>query len=255
MEKSVYAVVTAAGSGTRLGYTKPKALVELKGKTIVERAVETLLKIPAITMIVVTAPAETEHYQEFANLFQRVAQVKVVPGGKTRQASVYQGLQAIETLLEKKSGKHQKAGEPTNQDSVKVLIHDAARCLTPRKVICKILEKLEDGEHAVIPVVPVVDTLIHYETNENENAYVTDYASRETLKAVQTPQAFDYPLILQAHELAARNNGAEFTDDASLMRLLGKKVALVAGSEESLKITTPLDLKIAEMILGKREMK
>lgn len=252
MSQEVYAVVTAAGSGTRLGYEKPKALVEIAGKTIVERAVETLLAIPDVKTIVVTAPAEPAVLTQFQQIFNRHAQVEVVAGGDTRQKSVHAGLRVISKLLEKiASSGCESNGNLESATSPVVLIHDAARCLTPKTVIASLLEKINAGEKAAIPAIPVVDTLTQFATSAAQTHYVTKYADRSSLKAVQTPQAFVFDTIWVAHEKAAQEL-EEFTDDASLMRLVGESVAVVAGSEFSLKITTPFDLRIAEMLVKER---
>ncbi|MDO5060535.1 MAG: 2-C-methyl-D-erythritol 4-phosphate cytidylyltransferase [Actinomycetaceae bacterium] len=239
-KKDIFAVVTAAGSGTRLGYAQPKALVPLVGVTLVERAVETFLKHPRVAGIVVTAPAESPVFERFEKLFEGVAEILVVPGGATRQASVYQGLLGLSVLAERLGLVHRIS-------ETSVLIHDAARCLMPAEVIDRVALALESSR-AVIPVLPVVDTLTTSVYQEFECA--GESVDRSKLRAVQTPQGFKYPTILLAHQKAASIQAEQFTDDASLMELVGESVQLVEGSELSLKITTPFDLRVANCLLG-----
>ncbi|MCS4485031.1 2-C-methyl-D-erythritol 4-phosphate cytidylyltransferase [Gleimia sp. 6138-11-ORH1] len=237
--KNIFAVVTAAGSGSRLGYSQPKALVCLNGISLVERAVKTFTQHPQVAGVVVTAPADREIFSQFEKIFEGAPQVLVVKGGPSRQASVYQGLLGIEKLAE-------KLAITKVIPQAKVLIHDAARCLMPTEVIDRISDKLEEV-NAVIPVLPVVDTLTKVVNQTGEWAGETP--DRSTLRAVQTPQGFKYQTILRAHQKAQANQTGEFTDDASLMQLVNEPVALVAGSEFSLKITTPFDLEIARSLV------
>lgn len=205
-----------------------------------ERAVETFLKHTRVAGVVVTAPAETPVFEQFEKIFEGVAEVLIVPGGETRQASVYQGLSGLLALA-------QRLGGISDMSEIKVLIHDAARCLMPAEVIDRVAKALESSE-AVVPVVPVVDTLTTLVYQEFECA--GEAVDRSKLRAVQTPQGFKYPIIALAHQKAASLHSEQFTDDASLMRLVGESVRLVEGSELSMKITTPFDLKVANCLLG-----
>ncbi len=260
----VFAVLTAAGSGTRLGEDTPKALVRLLDYPMLTYAAQGLIEA-GVAGIVVTAP-ET-HIEECAHalhLAQTLCKapdlaatcldvdhdgipVAVVPGGSTRQASVAAGLAAIPTLAA-------QVGCTFNDETV-ILIHDAARALTPIDVIQRVIEAVRSGSNAVIPALPVTDTLkvIDRSTvNECLIGSVSDALDRSALVAVQTPQGFTWIVISRAHtagmELAADETLAA-TDDAGLIEALGGKVDIVLGDSLAMKITTPWDLRIARLVL------
>ncbi|EEH63238.1 2-C-methyl-D-erythritol 4-phosphate cytidylyltransferase [Gleimia coleocanis DSM 15436] len=245
MGKRVYAVITAAGTGTRLGYNQPKALVPLGDKTIVEHAVERFLAHPRVAGVVVTALDDGHYFADFQKILEGDARILVVPGGGSRQESVYRGLQAVPGLAQQ-----------LEQDFVSaetlVLIHDAARCLTPVEVVERVVMGLESEAKAVIPALPVVDTLSEFKVLETEGLeFSGETVDRAKLRAVQTPQGFHYDVIMEGHALGKeKSTEEEFTDDASLMRLTGEPVLMVRGSELSLKVTTPFDLRVAAALLA-----
>ncbi|MDI9588889.1 MAG: IspD/TarI family cytidylyltransferase [Gleimia sp.] len=249
----VFAVVTAAGSGTRLGYDMPKALVELAGETLVERAVRGMQVLPEIVGIVVTAPVEV--ISDFEKIFEGVPEVCVVPGGTVRQLSVYNGLLEIPNLAK-------RLGYELT-DSTPILIHDAARCLTPKRAISDVINVLLDGCKAVIPALPVTDTQKIVDSKSATSSgieieKVSGQVDRAQLRAVQTPQGFHWATILEAHEIGAkrlRESGVDATDDGALVEQLGGDVYLTLGSEMSLKITTKLDMIIASELLKRDDLR
>lgn len=163
----------------------------------------------------------------------------MVEGGATRAESVRSALAALETGTDA------------------VLVHDAARALTPESVFHRVVNALAAGASAVIPVMPVVDTVKTVASTHDDDAriapeIVTGTAAREDLRAVQTPQGFELATLKRAHEAAAQlddKQSAAVTDDAMLVELLGVPVHAVRGASQSLKITTPLDLILAEGLL------
>ena len=210
----VAALVPAAGEGVRLG-RGPKALVELCGKSLLERAVGAFEGHVDEVMVAVSASMrETVE----ARLEGRV---KLVAGGATRQASVLNLLEATDADL--------------------VLIHDAARPFLSSDVIKAVTAETERAG-AVSVVTPVADTLIELATG--------DPVDRQRLRAVQTPQGFRRALLLEAHHHALSQK-VEATDDAGLVRLLGHPVALVEGSGWLMKVTTPADLELARALAVK----
>ncbi len=233
MTESVVAVVVAAGSGSRLGGETPKALRELRGRSLVGRSVARLASA-GVTRVVVVAPAGyVEQTRVVLADLEPDVDVVVVPGGSHRQDSVRRGLAALDP-------------EPTS--NLVVLVHDAARPLVPTEVVTRVIAAVRSGELAVIPVVPVTDTIRAY-ASEGDGvaggpAHVVD---RTLLRAVQTPQGFAFSVLWEAHQLA-RETGAELTDDAAVCELAGHRVALVDGSALSFKITHPLDLALAEVV-------
>lgn len=213
------AIVPAAGSGERLGAGVPKAFVVLGGRSMLEVAVDGLLASGVIDRVVVAAPAD--RVVETAALLDGSA--TVVAGGAERYDSVQRALDA--------------AGDPDF-----VLVHDAARPLTPVDQIQRVVAALRDGLRAVIPVLPVVDTVKAVDLN----GVVLGTPERAGLRAVQTPQGFETGLLRRAYQRSAT---VPVTDDASLVESLGIPVHTVAGDPLAFKITTPLDLRLAEAVL------
>lgn len=220
----VAAILVAAGSGSRLGHPIPKALVELAGTPIVVRAVQPLLAGGAGHVVVV---APSTHLAEFHGLLADRPNVTVVEGGAERQDSVRLGLDVI-------------------ADAEIVLVHDAARPLVPRAVVESVIAALRDGARAVVPVVPVVDSIRRI---DGKSSVTVD---RAELRAVQTPQGFDASLLKTAHTHAAVQ-GLVVTDDAGVCEAVGEHITFVDGHREAMKITEPFDLAVAEAILAAKE--
>ncbi|WP_213453885.1 2-C-methyl-D-erythritol 4-phosphate cytidylyltransferase [Rhizomonospora bruguierae] len=217
----VAVLVPAAGLGLRLGPGAPKALRPLAGEPLLVHAVRRLAAAPSVGTIVVAAPPEGE--SDVRRMLAPVAPVTVVPGGATRQESVAAALAAVPAPLEI------------------VLVHDAARALTPPALIEAVAAAVRAGHDAVIPVLPVVDTIKEVDARER----VVGTVDRSGLRAVQTPQGFRRSLLAAAHGAAVD----ALTDDAGLVEELGVPVACVPGSEWALKITRPVDLAFAEALL------
>ena len=216
---TVGVVVPAAGAGTRLGPGAPKALRELAGEPLLVHAVRRLRACPSVGPIVVAAPAGA--VAEVEELLAGL-DVVVVPGGSERQDSVSAALAAL-------------------PDADLVLVHDAARALVPVEVVEAVVAALRAGAGAVVPVLPVADTVKRVDVS----GAVVATVPREDLRSVQTPQGFQRAVLLQAHAAA---KGA-LTDDAGLVEALGLPVQTVAGSPLAFKVTTPFDLVLAEAIL------
>lgn len=215
---SFAAIVVAAGRGLRAGGHLPKQFANWRGQPLVRHSVESLLAAGADPLIVVI-PADGE---KFANeALEGLAGIALVHGGETRQQSVRNGLEGL-----------------TSSSSDRVLIHDAARPDLPSSVIERLLAALEDNEGA-IPVLPVVDSIALA-----EGSHMAGRADREAMRRVQTPQAFRYDAILDAH----RNwSGApDAGDDAQVLVAAGGAVALVEGDERLKKITFAEDF-VSEM--------
>jgi 2-C-methyl-D-erythritol 4-phosphate cytidylyltransferase len=209
-------IVAAAGSGLRLGADLPKALIPLAGRPMVCWAVQTLLD-GGVDEVVVAVPAAEE--SRFRTALP--SGIRLVHGGATRTASVRAALAAV-------------------TDADVVLIHDAARPLTPPDVVGRVLAALAAGAPAVVPVLPVVDTVVVVEGEE-----ITDAVPRATLRRVQTPQGFDRASLVAAY--AALDDDAELTDDAAVVRAAGSPVTTVDGDERAAKVTVPHDLALAEL--------
>ena len=219
-------IVAAAGSGLRLGADRPKALVPLAGRALVCWAVDAL-RAGGVSDVVVAVPAD-EH-AAFATVLPM--DVRLVAGGGTRTASVRAALEAVT-----------RPGHPAADV---VLVHDAARPLTPPAVVARVLAALAAGAPAVVPVLPVVDTTVVVD----DQGVVTDAVPREPLRRVQTPQGFDRASLLAAYAAldGAPVDATSFTDDAAVVRAAGIPVTTVEGSERAAKITVPHDLAVAEL--------
>lgn len=250
------AILTAAGSGTRLGADVPKALVELDGKPLVIHAALGMAR-GGVAAIVVTAPPEKvcDFQAVFPDGVIRVdagssshpdVPVDVVAGSPaSRQASVALGLVALPALA-------QRAGTPLSDDTC-ILVHDAARCLTPPAMIARVVDAVEAGNAAVIPALPVSDTLKELgDPTEPGVRPVVSTPERSRLGAVQTPQGFTWKTLRQAHDNAAARADSELTaatDDAGLVEAAGGTVVAVEGDPDAVKVTTAVDLALAELLL------
>lgn len=247
-----FAVLTAAGSGTRLGAALPKALVPVGDVPMLVRAAQGLADA-GVAGIVVTAPAE--RIDDFSNLVTPLPghpdlPVEVVAGGASRQASVAAGMAALPALA-------QRCGATLGDSSV-VLVHDAARCLTPPVMIERVIAAVKDGCEAVIPALAVTDTVKQVASAHSDSPagteprYVVATPDRSTLVSVQTPQGFRWSTLQAAHE-AGRERGAQegtaATDDAGLVEAMGGRVHVVEGDGMALKITTTKDLLFVEAMM------
>jgi 2-C-methyl-D-erythritol 4-phosphate cytidylyltransferase len=217
----VAVLVPAAGAGVRLGPGGPKALRLLDGEPLLVHAVRRIAAAGSVRMIVVAAPAAD--VAAVRALLTPVAEVTVVAGGAERQQSVGAALAAV----------------PRDIDIV--LVHDAARALAPTALIEGVAAAVRDGRPAVIPVLPVVDTI----KQVGPDGAVLGTVDRAELRAVQTPQGFRHSVLAAAHAAATD----PLTDDAGLVEKAGVTVTCVPGSELAMKITRPLDLVLAEALL------
>ncbi len=228
------AVIPAAGRGVRLGPGAPKALRALNGTPMLVHAVRAMERARAVSLVVVVAPsdgtAEVRHLLDEHLL----SDVLVVPGGETRQESVRLGLEALP------------------DDVSVVLVHDAARPLVPVDTVDAVADAVRDGAPAVVPALPVPDTVKEVEPRgAGEAEPVTGTPDRARLRAVQTPQGFARTVLAEAHErVACEGEGA--TDDAGMVERTGVEVVVVPGHEEAFKVTRPLDLVLAEAVLARR---
>ncbi len=228
---TVLALVPAAGDGVRLGAGVPKALVRLGGVPLVVRAVRGLLASGAVDAVVVTAhPA---HVDAVRGLFTGDdPPPDVLAGGADRTASVRIALD------------HGLAAHP---DAHTVLVHDAARALTPPELTAALVDAVAAGAPAVIPVLPLADTVKRVDAG----GAVVETLDRAALRAVQTPQAFAADLLRRAYAVSSGAGcDTPATDDAGLVERLGEKVLTVPGDPLAFKITTAWDLRLAERLVA-----
>ena len=220
--KSCGAVVVAAGTASRMGGID-KVMAQLKGEAMVSRTVREFQNCDAISEIVIVTREDL--ILPITNLCGGMEKVKaVVAGGKSRQESVSLGLNAL-------------------SDKVKlVAVHDGARPLITWQVIDRVV-RAANTYGAAAPAIPVKDTI-----KVVEGRVVKSTPDRSNLFAVQTPQVFDFDLLRGALQ-KARLDGAQVTDDCSAVERMGMSVKIVEGDERNIKVTTPMDLKIAQMLL------
>jgi 2-C-methyl-D-erythritol 4-phosphate cytidylyltransferase len=206
----------------RLAAGMPKAFVPLRGRPLVWHCVQGLLASGCIHVVVVAVGAQ-HHDCARTILAEAGEQVRIVTGGAHRSDSVRAALHSV-------------------PDADVVVVHDAARCLTPTTVIHAVVHAVLAGAPAVVPVLTVVDTIKQVDSNGR----VVRTVDRSALRAVQTPQGFAADLLRRAHQAPS----APVTDDAGLVEALGVPVTTVPGHPHAFKITTPFDLAIAEMLTG-----
>lgn len=218
--KKCIALIVAAGRGHRLGGDIPKQYQTLAGRPVLRHCLARLLCHPEISGIRVVIHPDDLLFYEMA--VKGLALPPPVPGGKTRQQSIYLGLKALE------------AEAPDI-----VLLQDGARPFPDFDTISRVIAALDDHVGA-IPALPVNDTL-----KRHENGVIAETIDRQDLWRAQTPQGFHFKTIRDAHESAT---GLELTDDASVLEHYGEPVALVSGDEDNLKITTPDDFARAERL-------
>lgn len=222
---AVVALVPAAGRGLRLGAQRPKALVPVLGESLLVRSLRGLLDAGCVQRVVVAAPED-----ELAAVTAETASlpaVDVVVGGADRTDSVRRALAVAERVVP-------EAGI--------ALVHDAARAFTPASVIGDVVRAVRAGSPAVVPVLPVSDTI----KRVDGDGVVSGTVDRAPLRAVQTPQGFTVDVLRAAYAGAAD----AASDDAGLVEAIGQPVTTVDGDPRALKITTAFDLAVAESVLA-----
>ncbi|TFC96277.1 MULTISPECIES: 2-C-methyl-D-erythritol 4-phosphate cytidylyltransferase [Cryobacterium] len=224
----VAVIVVAAGNGNRLGHPQPKAFVTVAGRTLLERSLLAVFGMRDPAQVIVVAP--NSHLAEARRIAGRAggaASVDVVAGGTTRQESVDRGLAAL-------------------QPGVRiVLVHDAARALTPAALCDAVVDAVRATGNGIVPGLPLVDTI----KNVTTSGVILGTVDRAELSAVQTPQGFPRDML----ESATAGATAAATDDAGVVAAAGFPVTVIAGDPLAFKITTPWDLRRAESLLSVRE--
>lgn len=225
----MHLLIPAAGMGRRMGSDRNKLLLTLRSKPLIAW---TMLAAEAARQIdwigIIAQPTDESYLQELLAALSLTKKVRIIYGGLTRQESVYNGLQGLPDAAER------------------VLIHDGARCLATPELLNRCAEAIVHCP-GLIAAVPVKDTI----KVVDKDLLIQDTPDRQHLWAAQTPQAFDVKTLKTCHDEGLRQ-GWEVTDDAALFEKCGLPVKIVAGEDTNLKITTPVDLAIAEFILAQR---
>jgi 2-C-methyl-D-erythritol 4-phosphate cytidylyltransferase len=226
----VYLLIPAAGTGRRMGSDRNKLLLKVRSRAIIAWTLLAAEASSQITWIgIISQPIDWQDFKEIIALLNLTKPVELIPGGGTRQASVYNGLQALPAAAEQ------------------VLIHDGARCLATPDLLDACANAIRNCS-GLIAAVPVKDTI----KVVGEDGIIQSTPDRRQLWAAQTPQGFNVQLLKECHQEGI-SQGWEVTDDAALFEMCGYKVQIVPGEETNLKVTTPQDLAIAEFILKNRQ--
>ena len=223
----MYLLIAAAGSGTRMGASCNKLLLQLAGRPVLAWTIDAVLAANEIKWIgIVGQPVDKNSIMELVDGASKP--IQWIKGGSTRQESVQLGLAALPS-----QAKH-------------VLIHDGARCLVEPELINTCAKLVVEGV-AVITATPLTDTVKRVDSQ----GFIIDTPERSELWAAQTPQGFSVPELREGHQQALEHNW-NVTDDASLYEVLGWPVRILESSYSNIKVTTPFDLTIAEAVLAKR---
>lgn len=226
----MYLLIPAAGMGKRMGSDRNKLLLTLLEKPLLAWTLLAAESSQEIKWIGIMGQSyDFPSFKEIINQNNISKPVTLIQGGDTRQESVYNGLQALPIEAEK------------------ILIHDGARCLATPELFDRCAQSLLSCD-GLIAAIPVKDTI----KIVNEEKFIIDTPPRDNLWAAQTPQGFSVQLLKECHE-KGRNLGWEVTDDAALLEKCEIPVKIVQGEETNLKVTTPIDLAIAEFILRQRQ--
>ena len=230
----ISAIIPAAGSGTRIGGSIKKQFLKIQGKEVLNWTIEALLEMYTFVELVIVVPQNeaNEVLEKISIWFPHETNIKVVCGGATRQASVYNGLSHLENAVDL------------------VLIHDGVRPFIPKKATVKAISDLSLSIEleGLIAGMKVTDTLKKVDVDLT----IVETVDRETIWAVQTPQIFKFQTLIDAHKFALQTL-LSATDDATLLELVGKKVGIFEGSADNIKITKPFDVKLAEWMVASKE--
>ncbi|MBP5778086.1 MAG: 2-C-methyl-D-erythritol 4-phosphate cytidylyltransferase [Prevotella sp.] len=226
-----YIIITAGGKGLRMGSDIPKQFLPIGGKPVLMRTLERFREYSADLQIILVLPeAQQDYWHQLCEEYHFEVEYQLANGGETRFHSVQNGLALV----------------PDDAEGV-VGVHDGVRPFPSIEVIRNCFETAREKK-AVIPVIPVVETVrkILPENPDIPDNPTSITVPRDQYRLVQTPQTFDIQLLKAANR-QPYNDG--FTDDASVVESYGHRITLVEGNRENIKITTPYDLKIAEVLI------
>lgn len=221
-----FAIIVAGGSGTRMGASLPKQFMLLRDKPLLYYTLKAFLEAYDDLQLILVLPVDyTDMGQEIIDAFFDKERIRITAGGDTRFQSVKNGLSVVE------------------EESI-IFVHDGVRCLVSKDLIHRCYQQaLETG--TAVPVIPSKDS-IRLITDDGNEAY-----DRNKVMLVQTPQTFHSKILIPAFQIDYKD---KFTDEATVVEAFGMKVSLVAGEEDNIKITRPVDLLIAESILNDKSI-
>ena len=226
----ISAIIAGGGSGKRMQSQENKLFIEIGGTAILAMTTAVFESAEIINEIIITVPAEDiERTKNLIKQYSFKKVTQVIAGGPARQASVFNGLQAV------------------SADTDTVVIHDGARPFVTEEIIARAIDVTKTCKAAVVGM-PVKDTI----KTVNGDGFIASTMDRNLLWQAQTPQVFDAALIKDAYA-KAQKSGFQATDDSSLVERLGESVKMIPGSYENIKITTPEDIITAEAILRSKK--
>jgi 2-C-methyl-D-erythritol 4-phosphate cytidylyltransferase len=226
-KQKIKAVILASGSGSRMNKETPKQFLELSGSPLIIHTLKPFEKNSNIDgVIIVTLPHYIDKTWEYVNRYRLAKVEKIIRGGKTRQESSKNGIDGC------------------GKDTEFVLLHDAVRPFITNNLLNRLLNAL-DQHDAVVPVIPPTDTIVE----TDQKGFINKIPKRSKLWRVQTPQAFRYELIKEAHTKALKRGIRNSTDDSSLVLKIGYPLYTIRGDERNIKITLPIDIYIADKML------
>lgn len=218
-----YAIIVAGGKGTRMRASIPKQFLPVNGLPVLMQTIKRFKECGDGLEIIIVLPKEQhEYWYELCKKHRFTSTYTVAEGGETRFHSVKNGLAMI----------------PDDAEGI-VGVHDGVRPFPSVEVIRNCYETARTAK-AVVPVIPVVETLIHIDGQGN-----SETVPRDSYRLVQTPQAFDIQLLKRAYKQPYQDS---FTDDASVVDSIGQEITLIDGNRENIKITTPFDLRMARIL-------
>ena len=229
--QKIISVILASGTGNRISNEIPKQFLRISGLPLIVHTLKPFESHHKIDEVVIVALSS--HISKTWKLVEKhnVTKVsKIVPGGKSRQESSRIGVNAC------------------GEDTGFVLIHDAARPFVTTNFLSQIIKKVKKN-NAVVPVVPSTDTVVEIDNKGT----IKNIPNRLNIMRVQTPQAFKYELIKDAHDIALKDGSTDSTDDSSLVLRIGHPVFTVKGSEKNIKLTLPIDMYIADKFLREQQ--
>lgn len=221
-----YVIIVAGGKGLRMGGEVPKQFLPVKGRPVLMRTLDAFYAYDASVQLILVLPlAQKDYWMSLCASCHFDVPYRLAEGGETRFHSVANGLSLV----------------PDDEDCL-VAVHDGVRPFVSKSVIDTCF-RMAEKTYAVVPVIPVVETVRRLDGTDGQSRTV----NRADYRLVQTPQTFDGRLLKKAYAQPYRET---FTDDASVVEALGSPVTLVEGNRENIKLTTPFDLKIAEALLS-----
>ena len=225
-----YVIIVAGGKGLRMGSDIPKQFLPIGGKPVLMRTLERFRAYSSDLQIILVLPeAQQDYWRQLCEEYHFDVEYQLANGGQTRFHSVQNGLALV----------------PDDAEGV-VGVHDGVRPFPSIEVIRNCYETARTAK-AVIPVIPVVETLRHISLTSHPLPLTSKTVPRDEYRLVQTPQTFDIQLLKAANRQPYND---EFTDDASVVESYGHKITLVEGNRENIKITTPYDITVAEAIIN-----